>query len=49
VLKPLKFTIKRFKGCNSSSSFSNITKIILVFKLILNYYKERVDVYANVN
>jgi hypothetical protein len=49
VLKPLKAAIKRLKGHRNSRRFSTITKIILVFKYILNYYEQRVKVYEVVN
>ena len=49
ALKPLKFATKRLEGRDGSSSFSNIAEIIPVFELILNYYEERVDVYADVD
>ncbi|KAF1828278.1 hypothetical protein BDW02DRAFT_617010, partial [Decorospora gaudefroyi] len=49
VLKLLKAAIKRLKERSKSSRFSNIAKIILVFKYILRYYKERVKAYKAVN
>jgi hypothetical protein len=49
VLKPLKSATKRLKGRSKSRRFSAITKIILVFKYILLYYKQRVKAYELVN
>jgi hypothetical protein len=49
VLKPLKAATKRLKGRGNSGRFSAITKIILVFEYILNYYEQRVKVYEAVN
>jgi hypothetical protein len=49
VLKPLKAATKRLKGRRNSGRFSAIAKIILVFKYILNYYKQRIKVYEAVN
>jgi hypothetical protein len=49
VLKPLKATTKRLKERGNSECFSAIAKIILVFKYILNYYKQRIKVYKAVN
>jgi hypothetical protein len=49
VLKLLKAAIKRLKGRSKTSRFSSITKIILVFKYILSYYKQRVKAYSAVN
>jgi hypothetical protein len=42
VLKPLKATTKRLEGRGNSGRFGTIAEIILVFKYILNYYKQRV-------
>jgi hypothetical protein len=39
VLKPLKLATKRLEERGKSGRFSAITKIILVFKYILLYYK----------
>jgi hypothetical protein len=49
MLKLLKAATKRLKGRGNSRRFSAITKIILVFKYILNYYKQRIRVYKAVN
>jgi hypothetical protein len=49
VLKPLKAATKRLKGRGNSGRFSAITKIILVFKYILNYYEQRIKVYKAVD
>jgi hypothetical protein len=49
VLKLLKATTKRLKRRGNSRRFSAITKIILVFKYILNYYKQRIKVYKAIN
>ena len=49
MLKLLKAAIKRLKGRSKTSRFSSITKIILVFKYILSYYKQRVKAYSAVN
>ncbi|KAF1971335.1 hypothetical protein BU23DRAFT_581701 [Bimuria novae-zelandiae CBS 107.79] len=45
ILKPLKTTIKRLEGRGKSSSFRAITKIILIFKYLLTYYEQRVNIY----
>jgi hypothetical protein len=49
VLKLLKAATKRLKGRGNSGRFSAIAEIILVFKYILNYYKQRIKVYKAVN
>jgi hypothetical protein len=49
VLKLLKAATKRLKGRSKTSRFSSIAKIILVFKYILSYYKQRVKAYSAVN
>jgi hypothetical protein len=49
MLKLLKATTKHLKGRGNSRRFSAIAKIILVFKYILNYYKQRIKVYKAVN
>jgi hypothetical protein len=49
MLKLLKAAIKRLKGRGNSRRFSAIAEIILVFKYILNYYKQRIKVYKAVN
>jgi hypothetical protein len=49
MLKPLKAATKRLKGRGNSGRFSAIAEIILVFKYILNYYKQRIKVYKAVN
>ena len=49
MLKPLKTATERLKGRSKSGSFRSITKIILVFKYLLLYYKQRVNLYAAVN
>ena len=49
MLKPLKAATKRLKGRSKTSRFGSITKIILVFKYILSYYKQRVKAYSAVN
>jgi hypothetical protein len=49
VLKLLKLATKRLKGRGKSERFSAITKIILVFKYILLYYKQRIKAYKLVN
>jgi hypothetical protein len=49
VLKLLKAATKRLKGRRNSERFGAIAKIILVFKYILNYYKQRIRVYKAVN
>jgi hypothetical protein len=56
VLKLLKSVTKRLKerskDTNSrvkGSCYSAITKVILVFKYILTYYKQRVKAYKSIN
>ena len=49
ALKPLKAATKRLKGRGKSGKFGSIAKIILVFKYILNYYEQRVELYNAVN
>ncbi|KAF1967223.1 hypothetical protein BU23DRAFT_484325, partial [Bimuria novae-zelandiae CBS 107.79] len=49
ILKLLKTTIKRLEGRGKSSSFKAITKIILIFKYLLTYYEQRVNIYKVVN
>jgi hypothetical protein len=56
VLKLLKSATKRLKGrskdANSrvrGSCYGAIVKVILVFKYILTYYKQRVKTYESVN
>jgi hypothetical protein len=49
VLKPLKLATKRLKERSKSGRFSAIAKIILVFKYILLYYKQRIKAYKLVN
>ena len=49
ILKLLKATIKRLKGYRKSSKYSYIAKIILVFKYILLYYKQRIAIYNAIN
>ncbi|KAF1973754.1 hypothetical protein BU23DRAFT_580220 [Bimuria novae-zelandiae CBS 107.79] len=49
ILKPLKTTIKRLEGRGKSSSFRAITKIILIFKYLLTYYEQRVNIYKKAN
>jgi hypothetical protein len=49
VLKPLKSATKRLEGRGKSRRFGASAKIILVFKYILLYYKQRIKVYKLVN
>ncbi|KAF1964228.1 hypothetical protein BU23DRAFT_585672 [Bimuria novae-zelandiae CBS 107.79] len=49
ILKLLKTAIKRLEGRGKSSSFRAITKIILIFKYLLTYYEQRVNIYKVVN
>ncbi|KAI2475521.1 hypothetical protein Ptr902_13101 [Pyrenophora tritici-repentis] len=49
VLKPLKTATERLKGRGKSGGFRSIAKVILVFKYLLSYYKQRVNSYAAVD
>ena len=49
MLKLLKTAIERLKERGKSSSFRSIAKVILVFKYLLLYYKQRINLYAAVN
>ncbi|KAF1970235.1 hypothetical protein BU23DRAFT_427516, partial [Bimuria novae-zelandiae CBS 107.79] len=49
ALRPLKAVIKRLEGRGQGGYFGAITKIILVFKYILTYYKQRVKAYKAIN
>ena len=49
MLKPLKTAIERLNGRGKSGGFRSIAKVILVFKYLLSYYKQRVNLYALVD
>ncbi|KAI1668043.1 Dimer-Tnp-hAT dimerization containing protein [Pyrenophora tritici-repentis] len=49
VLKPLKTATERLKGRGKSGGFGSIAEVILVFKYLLSYYKQRVNSYAAVD
>ena len=49
VLKLLKTATERLKGRGKSGGFRSIAEVILVFKYLLSYYKQRVNLYAAVN
>jgi hypothetical protein len=49
MLKPLKTATERLKRRSKCSGFRSIAKVILVFKYLLLYYKQRVNSYAAVN